>query len=233
MVLALLYIGAALLGSVPVGFLICKAKGIDIRKVGSGNIGATNVKRALGTKWGIGVFLLDAMKGMIPAVVAGIVLKGMNTGAIDNSAHQLLVGLSAVLGHMFSPFLGFKGGKGVATGVGAMIGTMPAVGLSCFAVFFVFMFLFKMVSLASVAGTATLPIWAKVYIPEETQLFWLGSAFAALIIVKHHANIKRIIKGEEPKFSLKSDDSANQKQASNGLDTQEGAAEEAEPNAPS
>jgi glycerol-3-phosphate acyltransferase PlsY len=134
---------------------------------------------------------------------------------------------------MFSPFLGFKGGKGVATGVGAMIGTMPAVGLSCFAVFFVFMFLFKMVSLASVAGTATLPIWAKVYIPEETQLFWLGSAFAALIIVKHHANIKRIIKGEEPKFSLKSDDSANQKQASNGLDTQEGAAEEAEPNAPS
>jgi len=197
MTLVLLAIGAYFLGSIPIGYLVGKAQGIDIRAVGSGNIGATNVLRTLGKKWGYTVFVLDVLKGFIPAFAAKML-------GYEND-WSFVIGLCAVFGHSLSPFLGFKGGKGIATGLGVLLGSVTLVGMSSFAVFFIFMALTMIVSLSSIMAAFTLPIWGLVFgetVPVVVVLFVMG----IYIISRHKANLARIRAGTEPKIGQKSVD---------------------------
>jgi len=160
----LLVLGAFLMGSIPFGFLIARAKGIDLRQHGSGNIGATNLGRALGRPYFFLCFFLDMSKGLTPSLVAGSVLGTL--GKMEIPATEawiwLAIMFAAPLGHMFTPWLGFKGGKGVATGLGALIGVMPAMTIpaaGAAVVFIVVLALWKMVGPASSVAAATLPLW--------------------------------------------------------------------------
>lgn len=153
-----------LAGSIPFGYLIGRAKSIDIRTVGSGNIGATNLGRALGKRFFYACFFLDMTKGMMPTLIAGYYMHTLGTMRVGTSDAYwwLAVMIAAVLGHMFTPWLGFKGGKGVATGLGAMVGVLPAMAMPAtggLIVFLVVLMLWRYVSLASSAAAASLPMW--------------------------------------------------------------------------
>lgn len=197
MTFAILFVAAYFLGAIPVGYLVGRAKGIDIRAVGSGNIGATNVLRTLGKGPGYAVFFADVLKGFIPAVVA-------RQFGFGNDL-CFVVGLGAVFGHSLSPFLGFKGGKGIATGLGAMLGSVTLVGLGSFAIFTLFMALTMTVSLSSIAGAASLPIWGFV-VAETWPIRIVLLVMGGYIIFRHRANIDRIRQGIEPKYGQKSPD---------------------------
>jgi len=154
------------LGSIPFALLLGKANGIDVRTVGSRNVGATNLGRALGLGWFLVCFALDALKGATATVGFGLATGSLGRAALELDAGQawawLVVAAMPVVGHMYSPWVGFKGGKGVATGLGALLGvfpvlTLPAVG--SLVVFLAVLGLWKYVGLASVAAAATLPIW--------------------------------------------------------------------------
>lgn len=197
---------AYLLGAVPTGYLIVKAiKGEDIRETGSGNIGATNVKRVLGMKWFLIVLFLDALKGFIPALAA-IMIFG------DRAAYMPVVaGLAAILGHTFTVFLNFKGGKGVATSLGVFLALAPFSILTCLVLFVMFLLFFGYISLGSIAAAAMLPAFVFIY-GEGGYLYLvqaLALAGAVFIIYKHKDNIKRLIDGTENKFEFK-------KEAKNG-----------------
>jgi acyl phosphate:glycerol-3-phosphate acyltransferase len=155
---------AFLAGSIPFGYLIGRVNGIDIRTHGSGNIGATNLGRALGKRFFFGCFFLDLTKGLMPTLLAGHFMGTLGTMRVEtnDALWWLAVMIAAVLGHMFTPWLGFKGGKGVATGLGAMIGIMPAMSLPAAGALIVFLMvlsLWRYVSLASTAAAASLPLW--------------------------------------------------------------------------
>lgn len=186
-----------LLGSVPFGLLIARQKGIDIRSVGSGNIGATNVWRALGAGPGSIVLLLDIIKGCLPAFLGKILL--------HDESWSFGLGLTAVLGHTFSPFLKFKGGKGIATGCGALLGSNPLVGGVCLAVFGVMLAITRYVSLSSICAVLTLTALGFVL---KLPLFVSASyaVMAAFIIFKHRDNVKRLFNGTERKFNSKGGD---------------------------
>ncbi|MBS1712888.1 MAG: glycerol-3-phosphate 1-O-acyltransferase PlsY [Armatimonadetes bacterium] len=212
LILAALYLGSYLLGSVPFGLLVGLTKGIDLRQVGSGNIGATNVFRTLGKKAGLLAFALDVLKGVVPPVVARTALQGVVTDA-QRADHVVLVGVVAVLGHTFSPFLKFKGGKGVATGFGALLGSAWIVGTAGFAAFVAVWFASGYVSLASI--TACLTVIASAYLTRQPPVFLaVYSIVPLLVIAKHAPNIRRLFKGEEPKTPWRSKPEA----LSNGAD---------------
>jgi glycerol-3-phosphate acyltransferase PlsY len=182
-----------LLGSVPSGYLLVKsAKGADIRTVGSGNIGATNVYRK--SRWaGILTLLLDGGKGYLSVLIAG----WMGGGPV----WQSIAAVSAILGHLFTVWLGFKGGKGVATGCGAFLAlSPPAVGATLI-VFVATLVLTRYISLASILATAAFPLWVFLFHGSLQVLLWavIGSA---LIIGRHHQNIRRLLLGTESKFAL-------------------------------
>ena len=183
---------AFLLGSVPFGFVVGKLHGVDVRNYGSGNIGATNVSRVLGKKWGAVVLLLDALKGALPVLavkVAGYPLK-----------YQVLVGLFAVLGHCFSPFLRFRGGKGVATGLGAFLVISPKVTLLALAVFLLVFFTTRFVSLASITAALSYPLFFKFFEKPDPLSFVLVALTALVVVAKHHSNLRRLLRGEEKKY---------------------------------
>jgi acyl phosphate:glycerol-3-phosphate acyltransferase len=194
MMQAIFLIGGFLLGAIPFGYLVAKAKGIDITQTGSGNIGATNVLRVLGKGPGLAVFGLDVLKGFVPAFLAKYYL--------DSIEWSFFAGLCAILGHSFSPFLKFKGGKGIATGLGALLGSVPAVGMSAFAVFFFFMTGFGFVSLASIFAALSMPVWGFVYQKPITVIVALA-LLAVYIASRHKANIDRIRNGTEPVLGQK------------------------------
>ena len=159
-----LILGSFLLGSIPFGFLIARLKGIDLRDHGSGNIGATNLGRVLGRPYFFLCFLLDMSKGLTPTLVAGSMLGTLGQMDIEPSKAWvwLAVMFAAPLGHIFTPWLGFKGGKGVATGMGALIGVMPAMTIpaaGAAVVFIVIVALWRMIGPASAVAAATLPLW--------------------------------------------------------------------------
>ncbi len=195
MTLALLFIVAYLVGSIPFGLLVTKAKGIDIKKVGSGNIGATNVKRALGLKWGIAVFAFDMGKGLAPALVAQ---------QLDGRQWiWFLTGFAAVLGHVTSPFMKFRGGKGVATSLGMVVGSAPAVALVGIIVFSAVLAISRYVSLASIVGVLS-ALLAGIFLPDQSRYLIIGYAVLLLFVVMtHRANIRRLIEGTENKFTFK------------------------------
>ncbi|MDH4388348.1 MAG: glycerol-3-phosphate 1-O-acyltransferase PlsY [Fimbriimonas sp.] len=202
MILVGLAIFAFLLGSIPFGMLLARAKGVDIRTVGSGNIGATNVVRALGPKVGLAVFVLDVLKGTIPALIATQVVQDP-VGGVQIQTISMLMGVIAILGHMFSPFIGFKGGKGVATGFGAALGAIPGAALVGLAVISLTVALTRYVSLGSILAAISVPIVSMLVFRDSLQLLPILVVMAAFIIWKHRANIERLRNGTESKFAFK------------------------------
>ena len=223
---------AFLLGSIPFGLLIARSGGIDIRQHGSGNIGATNVLRVMGKKHGIPCLLLDMLKGFVPTLLAITLIRfdGQPTGmaiapllpharvfpADQQFIAQLIVvccGLLAILGHNYSPWVGFKGGKGIATSGGVVIALMPAAIVILLAVWGLLFLTTRYVSVASMGAAAALPLltlwgsWFHGRIQDGTwnkPLFAFSLAIAVLAIWKHRSNIQRLRAGTEHRFTRKS-----------------------------
>ena len=195
--IALLLVGSFLLGAVPFGLVVARFhSGMDLRLVGSGNIGATNVARSLGLGWGILTLVLDLAKGLLP-VLAGRYL----FSELENIRDLLpaAAGLCAVLGHVFSPLLKFKGGKGVATALGAFLGLMPLALLPGAVVFLLVVGLTGYVSAGSMLGSLTVPL-AALLLGRPWAYVVLAALVAAVIIYRHRENIGRIRRGEENKW---------------------------------
>ncbi len=186
-----------LLGSFPSGFLYAKnLKGIDLRYVGSGSTGATNVLRNIG-KWpALIVFILDVLKGFIAVKIAYLFL--------SDNIFQVLAGLFAITGHIWPIWLKGKGGKAVATGLGMFIALSWKVGLASFGTFLIMFSLTKIVSLSSITAAIFLPIYMFKYIGTFNDPYTIFSFIVAIIVIwKHRSNINRILKGEEPKLNKK------------------------------
>jgi len=202
-------VGGYLLGSVPFGLLIARLKGIDIREHGSKNIGATNVWRVCGSKYGLPVFVLDAAKG----VAAVFLARWLAVRFSGDVAWAGIAGAFAcVLGHSFPVWLNFKGGKGVATSLGVLLSLLPWEGLAAFGVWLVVFFASRYVSLASIAAAAGLVILAIVMQLLGWGHGWPTVGFAAvvavLVIVRHKANIQRLLAGTENRFGSKKKEGA-------------------------
>ena len=183
-----------LLGSIPFGLLISKLNGIDIRLHGSKNIGATNVFRVLGKKYGLITFFLDALKGFIPTFFFPIFL---NTNNLDINT---IFGLLAIIGHTFPLFLKFKGGKGVATSAGMLIGVVPLILLIGLFIWIILFLIYRFVSLASIISSIIIAI--LVWFNNESSIYinFLITLMSLMIILLHRGNIKRLINGTENKF---------------------------------
>jgi len=239
--LALLAI-AYFVGSIPVGLLMARARGMDIRKQGSGNIGATNVWRVLGWRIGLTCFILDALKGLVPAIMAtAFATRGFTAtpppflNSIESvvlNLGPLSVGGAAMLGHIFPIWLGFRGGKGVATGFGALLGCYPVMTIAMIgavAIWLICLRITRMVGVSSVIAAALAPVLVLVapalairwrMFPGTTVrpgtkmgfgdgvLDWpyvlLTAILAAFVIYKHRANIARALTGKEPRIGAKS-----------------------------
>lgn len=194
-------IGSYLLGSIPFGYIAGRFAGIDIRERGSGNIGATNVVRVLGKKYGYLVFFGDALKGLLAVRLA---LWLGNDNALRSHLLGILAAISVVVGHSFSIWLRFRGGKGVASSAGACFGLMPIPTLFVSVVWIAVFYSFRFVSLASIAGAIALPltVWALSWQGKSPDYAFLAFAtvIAALVIWRHRDNIIRLTKGTEPRF---------------------------------
>jgi glycerol-3-phosphate acyltransferase PlsY len=226
MIWAVGFLAGLALGSIPFGVMIGRLKGVDIRAAGSGNIGATNVGRLLGTRWFFACFVLDMLKGLIPPLVTGLVAGTVGNFIIpaDTALAWLAVMVAPVLGHMFSPFTGFRGGKGVATGVGALIGVMPVMtipAVGALVVFLAVLGLWRYVSAASCVAAGSIPVWVYLEfgLAEQQERLddWLvrgwpfllaGSVLAVLVIYKHRSNLGRLLRGSEPKVGRRGADPA-------------------------
>lgn len=187
---------AYLLGSIPFGWLIAKSKGVDIRKTGSGNIGATNVLRTLGKPAGITCFALDVLKGLLPASLFP------RLGALDPQ-FGILFGAAAILGHTFPVFLRFKGGKGVATGAGVLLGVTPLAVLIGLATWIVIFWISGYVSLGSVVATLVV-LLAGWILDYGTVTATALTLMAFLSLFRHRENIRRLLNGTEHRFQRKS-----------------------------
>jgi glycerol-3-phosphate acyltransferase PlsY len=187
---------AFFLGSLPFGHWLALRLGVDLRKQGSGNTGATNVSRVLGKKWGYLVFALDFAKGWIPVVLA------IRSGNLSDS-WVVGTGVCAVLGHVFSPWLGFRGGKGVATSAGILIGLTPSVSLGVGVIWWIVFQFSRTVSVASLSAATAFPILVAWLCPQRTALQWAALGMAGLVWIRHRDNIQRIFRGKENRFSEK------------------------------
>ena len=181
-----------ILGAISFAVIIARSQGIDIFKEGSGNPGATNVKRILGKKWGNSVFALDALKGFIAAALPLM--------RYDDERLAVIGLIAAILGHSFSVFLKFRGGKGVATTIGGLLALMWPVLLIGLVVWLILFYTKKVVALASIFFSVSLPISASFIYGTEEPRFYLGLILALFIVVRHRANIIRMFSGKENKF---------------------------------
>lgn len=219
-----LALAAYLVGSVPFGYVVARLKGIDIRQHGSKNIGATNVARVLGRKWGYLVFALDVLKGAVPVAMAGVWLHpgGQPAGGPDPVVLLLLwllVACAAIAGHIFPVWLRFRGGKGVATSLGVVLAIYPFFtfpGLIALGVWVVVVLIWRYVSLASIAAAVAFPAallamsliggqWGMSHI---WPLVIFGCAMPLLVVWRHRTNIARLIAGTESKIGRRSSQSA-------------------------
>ena len=196
----LIALGAFLLGSIPTGYLVARAKGIDIRQHGSGNIGATNVFRTLGKPLGIFVFVFDALKGFAAVWLA---LKFGGPSAWPG----IIAAVAVIAGHNYTPWLGFKGGKGIATSAGVLIALMPWAVLAIALVWFAVFFATRYVSLASISAAAALPVAVGALwfygCGGNGPLLGFSVLIAALAIWRHRSNIERLMAGTEHRFDRK------------------------------
>jgi glycerol-3-phosphate acyltransferase PlsY len=195
-------LGSYLVGGVPFSYLAgLWTRGIDLRQHGSGNLGASNTYRILGARIAIVVLVLDVLKGLIPVVLA----RAYDVGG-EQPYHELAAAVGAVLGHLFSPYLRFSGGKGIATSAGAFAGLAPWA-FACALVVFAFIFAARrIVSLASLSGAITLPV--AVYVtgrvglePVYSTVLWGSVLVMVVVIVKHRSNIRRLLSGTEPRLA--------------------------------
>ncbi len=194
-------VAAFLMGSLPTGYIAARAKGINIKAVGSGNIGATNVTRAMGKKWGALVLLIDAFKGFLPVSL----VKLWFASAPVNQLSLLLVmaGFLAVAGHVFTPFLKFKGGKGIATTLGVLLAINPLLALSMILVWVVVFLATRVSALGALTAAVAMPV--IVYFlyrgsPLSGTMILFAVVMMLFILFTHRENIQRILRGEELAF---------------------------------
>ncbi len=215
---AFVIIGAYLLGSIPFGLIITAAHGKDLRSIGSGNIGATNVSRALGRKWAYFCFFLDVLKGLIPTLAA-MFLAGSQAAPsqperIVTLWLRLAVGCAAIVGHIFPVYIRFKGGKGVATSFGVALGIWPYYTIcAAFAIvtWLVVVLVWRYISLASVVASAAFPITliSAIILAKNWQfanlwpLLIIAVLIPLMVAIRHRQNIRRLIEGTEPKIPKK------------------------------
>lgn len=197
---------AYLLGSVPTGFLVARMRGVDLRTVGSGNIGATNAFRALGKTAGLVVLLADALKGFAACTwLCGLGLWLLGRAGVpvgEPQAYRLLAGLAAVLGHNYTCWLRFKGGKGIATSAGVFAALAPLALLIALATWLVAFALTRYVSVGSLAAAVALP--AAVWLTQSDRLLAVvTTVLGALAIARHHTNIRRLLSGTEHRIEFK------------------------------
>jgi len=193
----LLVLASYLVGATPTSYWVGRGfHGVDLRTRGSGNLGATNVFRVLGWRWALPVVFVDILKGWLPVAVFPLLLAGGGAGGIE--AWALAFGAAAILGHMYSFWVGFRGGKGVATSAGVFLGLAPWAVLAAFVVWSVAVVLTRYVSLGSVLAALVLPL-AVVSLPHRggAILPFFASALALFVIWAHRANVQRLMRGEE------------------------------------
>ena len=190
-------LAAYLLGATPTSYLAGKlGRGIDLREHGSKNLGATNVYRILGWKYAIPVALFDIAKGAIPVLL----FARWGGGAEQRPWLPVVLGVAAVLGHMFSPYVRFRGGKGVATAAGMFLALAPLALVLAFPVWALCLWLTGFVSLSSIIAALSVPAWVWLTAPDSPYVFWAGVALALLIVFAHRRNIARLVAGTESRF---------------------------------
>jgi acyl phosphate:glycerol-3-phosphate acyltransferase len=191
----LLVLIAYLLGSVPTGYILGSLAGVDVRQAGSGNVGATNVARVVGKRHGIFTLIGDAAKGFIPVIIA----LNLNFSPLATAC----VGIAAFLGHVYSVFLRFKGGKGVATALGVFLALAPWATLVLIMIFAAVFLATRIVSLSSMISAASAPLvlWISSY---PALWVWMSFFIAAMIVLRHRENIQRLLSGTEPKLGAAS-----------------------------
>ena len=196
-----------LLGSIPAGYLAGRVAGIDIRHAGSGNIGATNVMRVLGKRYGYPVFIVDFLKGLIAVSLSILMEKRAQPLSVPSELIGIIAAISCVIGHSFPVWLSFKGGKGVATSMGGLFGLMPFVALIAVAVWVITFQVTRYVSVASMTATLAVPISILVLMPlkqtGEAALLYFSICLAALVVFRHRSNLSRLVRGTEPRFKRK------------------------------
>jgi acyl phosphate:glycerol-3-phosphate acyltransferase len=201
MTICSLILAAYLLGSIPTSYLFGRSRGIDLRQHGSRNIGATNALRVLGTKIGIITMIIDIAKGFFAVYVSKLILPEIPV------LYLIFIGLAAVIGHIFTIFLKFKGGKGVATSAGVFLALAPAASLIAVAVFIITVAMSKYVSLGSILAAAALFIYELVINLSNSfqnyEILIFTSVIFMFILIKHRSNINRILKGEENKLNFR------------------------------
>jgi glycerol-3-phosphate acyltransferase PlsY len=204
--LAVVIVGTYLLGSIPFGYLVGQFAGIDIRTAGSGNVGATNVVRLLGKRYGYPVFALDFLKGFGAVKISILIATAAAPNFNSPEIFGVIAALCSVLGHSYPPWLKFKGGKGVSTAAGAILGLIPVAALIGIAVWLVVFWFTRYVSLASVTAAVVLPLlilvisWGK----ENAQVvFYFSVCVAVVVIWRHRSNLSRLMRGTEPRFTRK------------------------------
>lgn len=211
-IFAIAVVASYLLGSVPFGVIVAKAHGKDLRSIGSGNIGATNVARALGRKWAYLCFVLDVLKGLVPMLVTMFLVRSLSAhshiGEVIVLWLWLAVGCAAILGHIFPLYLKFKGGKGVATSLGVALGLWPyytVCALIAFAVWVAVVLIWRYVSLASIAASIAFPVVLAVAVLLKVNwelnvlwpLFIVAMIIPLMVIIRHRENVRRLLRGTE------------------------------------
>jgi len=204
---AVLLVGSYLLGSIPFGYLAGRLVGIDIRQAGSGNVGATNVVRVLGKGYGYPVFALDVLKGFAAVKIAMLMAPGGPPEWNSPEMFGILAAVSSVLGHLYPPWLKFRGGKGVATSAGALLALTPVATLIGAAIWIIVFWLTRYVSLASITAAIVLPI-VILFVSSRDQnkgklLVYASACVAVVVIWRHRSNVSRLMRGAEPRFTRK------------------------------
>ena len=196
-----------LVGSLPAGYLAGRVAGIDIRKAGSGNIGATNVVRVLGRRFGYPVFLVDFLKGLAAVEISVLLFDQSHSAQITRELFGVIAGVCCVIGHAFPVWLGFKGGKGVATSGGVIFGLVPLAAIIMAIVWIVTFQMTRYVSVASVTSALALPVLVGVmlYFKELNApvLLYFSICLAVIVAARHRSNFSRLIHGVEPRFQRK------------------------------
>jgi glycerol-3-phosphate acyltransferase PlsY len=190
------------LGSIPTGYLMGRVRGVDVRKHGSGNIGATNVGRVLGRNWGLAAFAFDFAKGFLALFLLRVFVFPQD---ISWTVELLLVacGIAAILGHNYTPWLGFKGGKGVATSAGVLGALLPAALVIVFGLWAIAVLITRYVSLGSMIAAVALPPVTALLYPRQFVYFALACLICVLVIWRHRSNIQRLRAGTESKLGAK------------------------------
>lgn len=204
---AALLLASYLLGSVPFGYLAARLAGIDIRRTGSGNVGATNVVRVLGKRYGYPVFALDVLKGFGAVKISMLLAPGRPPEWNSPEILGIFAAICSVLGHLYPPWLKFKGGKGVATSAGALLALTPLATMIAVAIWVVVFWTTRYVSLASVVAAIVLPfvvILVRSHDPNKGRpLVYSSACVAAMVVWRHRSNLSRLMRGTEPRFTRK------------------------------